>query len=221
MRKYLHILALLVAVFVVSCKGPRVIPRDQMVDIYCDMLLADQQIRENNVLRNRADTMLVYEAVFNRYGYDTDDYLYSVRQYLGDPERFAKILEDVSEKLQSEASALEKEIGYLDWMDRFLGMKRPPLDSILAPFSKDSLYLGLPRVVRDSSRYAAWFRLVPAREDTLSVMNDTLTSPADSLAASADSLKVTVDSVASPVTVVKDSLKKAADPLTIEVKEKK
>ena len=191
MRKYLHILMLLVAVLAVSCQGPRVIPRDKMVDIYCDMLLADQQIRDNNVLRNRADTMLVYEAVFNRYGYNTDDYLHSVSHYLGDPERFAKIMGDVAEKLQSEAGALEKEIGYLDWMDRFLGMKRPPMDSILAPFSKDSLYLGLPRVVRDSSRYAGWFRLVPAQEDTLSVV-DSLSTPSDSLKATQEPLSVEV-----------------------------
>ena len=209
MRKYLHILMLIVAVFAVSCQGSRVIPRDKMVDIYCDMLLADQQIRENNVLRNRADTMLVYEAVFNRYGYDTDDYLLSVNHYLGDPERFAKIMEDVVEKLQAEAGVLEKEIGYLDWMDRFLGMKRPPMDSILAPFSKDSLYLGLPRVVRDSSRYAGWFRLVAAKEDTLSV--------ADSLATPSDSWKAQPDSVAAPA----DSLKVAPEPLSVEVKEKK
>lgn len=209
MRKYLHILMLLVAALAVSCRGPRVIPRDKMVDIYCDMLLADQQLRDNNALRRQADTMLVYEAVFNRYGYDTDDYLLSVNHYLADPERYAKILGDVVEKLQSEAGNLEKEIGELDKMDRLLGMKRPPLDSILAPFSKDSLYLGLPRVVRDSSRYAGWFRLVAAREDTLSVT--------DSLSTPSDSLKARPDSVAAPA----DSLKATLEPLSVEVKEKR
>ncbi len=216
MRKYLHILMLLVAALAVSCRGPRVIPRDKMVDIYCDMLLADQQLRDNNALRRQADTMLVYEAVFNRYGYDTDDYLLSVNHYLADPERYAKILGDVVEKLQSEAGKLEKEIGELDKMDRLLGMKRPPLDSILAPFSKDSLYLGLPRVVRDSSRYAGWFRLVAAREDTLSV-RDSLSAPGDSLAILADSLKAREDSVAVQV----DSPKVRHEPLGVELKERK
>ena len=215
MRKSLHIFALLVAVLAVSCRGPRVIPRGKMVDIYCDMLLADQQIRENNVLRNRADTMLVYEAVFNRYGYDTDDYLNSVNHYLADPERFARIMEDVSEKLQAEARSLETEIGHLDGLDRFLGMKRPPLDSILAPFSKDSYYLGLPRVVRDTSRYAGWFHLVPVKEDTLQASADSL--KADTLKVAEDSLKVAEDSVK----VTKDSLKVAKDSLTVELKEKK
>ena len=209
MRKYLHILMLLVAALAVSCRGPRVIPRDKMVDIYCDMLLADQQLRDNNALRRQADTMLVYEAVFNRYGYDTDEYLLSVNHYLADPERYAKILGDVVVKLQSEAGNLETEIGELDKMDRLLGMKRPPLDSILAPFSKDSLYLGLPRVVRDSSRYAGWFRLVAAREDTLSVT--------DSLSTPSDSLKARPDSVAAPA----DSLKATLEPLSVEVKEKR
>ena len=85
MRKFLHII--LVAAVAVSCLGPRVIPRDKLAQIYYDMFMADQQLREIPSLRQQADTMLVYEAVFNRYGYDTDDYLHSVRYYLKDPER--------------------------------------------------------------------------------------------------------------------------------------
>ena len=95
MRKLLHIVVLL-AVVAVSCRGPRVIPKDDLTDIYYDMFLLDQQIREDNDLRKQADTTLVYEAVFNKYGYDTDDYLYSLKYYLRDPEHFAWVPADVS-----------------------------------------------------------------------------------------------------------------------------
>ena len=97
MRKYLHIILLAV---VVSACGPRIIPRDKMVDIYYDMFMADQQVRENRDLQHQADTMLVYEAVFNRYGYDTDDYLNSLQYYLKDPERFSQVRQAVVERLQ-------------------------------------------------------------------------------------------------------------------------
>ena len=172
MRRFLHIIFLLVAV-AVSCRGPRVIPRDKMADIYYDMFMADQQVRQEPLLREQADTMLVYEAVFNRYGYDTDDYLYSVREYLKDPERFAKILETVTGRLQGDAEAMDKVIEHLDWVNQYMGMKRPPLDSVRSGFCDDSLYVGLARVVRDSTRYGGWFRLVPVREDTLMVPVDT------------------------------------------------
>ena len=177
-KRYLHIVLLLVVAC--SCRGPRMIPRDKLADIYYDMFMADQQIRENQSLRSRADTMLVYEAVFNKYGYDTDDYLYTVENNLKDPERFSKVLRDVGDRLQEEADRLNREVSLLDWKDKFLGMRRPALDSILAPFSGDSLYVGLARVARDSTS-SAWFRLVGVQEDTLMIPVDSLPPKKDTL----------------------------------------
>lgn len=177
MRRFLHIVVLLAAV-AVSCRGPRVIPRDELTDIYYDMFLLDQQIREDNDLRKQADTTLVYEAVFNKYGYDTDDYLYSLKYYLRDPEHFARVLEDVSARYQEQVSVLDKEIERLDHLASLLKVKQAPIDSILSIFGRDSVYVGLPRVVRDSSRYGALYRLTGVRPDTLMVpVSDTLVAP--------------------------------------------
>ena len=188
MRKFLHIVVLLAAV-AVSCRGPRVIPKDDLTDIYYDMFLLDQQVREDPDLRKQADTTLVYEAVFNKYGYDTDDYLHTLHQYLRDPERFARVLEDVSKRFQDQVSVLDKEIERLDRLAGFLRVKQAPIDSILSIFGRDSVYVGLPRVLRDSSRYGAMFRLTEARPDTLMI-------PADSL--KADSLEVDPGTVEVP-----------------------
>ena len=165
-----------------SCRGPRVIPKDTLTDIYVDMLMADQFVREENISRKQLDTMLVYEAVFNKYGYDTDDYLNSVRYYLKDPERYAKVFEDVARRLQGEVDALEKIIEHQEWLQR-MGEKRPQIDSILAPFSKENVYLGLARVARDTSRYPAWFRLVAVHEDTLMIPLDSLKARKDTVEA--------------------------------------
>lgn len=172
MKRFLHIVLVLLAV--AACQGPRVIPKDTLTDIYTDMFIADQMVREENIPRARMDTMLLYEAVFEKYGYDTDDYLHSVRHYLKDPERFAKVFENVAERLQGEVDALEKIIEHQNWVASRMGAKRPRLDSVLAPFSKESVYVGLARVARDTSRYPAWFRLVAAHEDTLMVPVDSL-----------------------------------------------
>ena len=114
------------------------------------------------------------EAVFQKYGYNTDDYLNSVRHYLKDPERFGKVFENVAKRLEGEVDALDKIIDHQNWVASMMGTKRPQLDSILAPFSKESVYVGLARVARDTSRYPAWFRLVAAHEDTLMVSVDSL-----------------------------------------------
>lgn len=174
MKRLLHIVLVLLAV--VACQRTRVIPKDTLVDIYTDMFLADQMVREENIPRARMDTLLLYEAVFQKYGYNTDDYLNSVRFYLKDPERFAKVFENVAKLLEGEVDALDKIIDHQNWVANQMGVKRPQLDSILAPFSKESVYVGLARVARDTSRYPAWFRLVAAHEDTLMI-------PVDSLAA--------------------------------------
>lgn len=172
MKRFLHIV--LVVLAVAACQGPRVIPKDTMEDIYLDMFIADQKVRDENIPRVKMDTTLVYEAVFKKYGYDTDDYLYSVREYLKDPERFAKVFENVSKRLEGEVDALKKIIDHQVWVANQMGAKRPQLDSILAPFSKESVYVGLARVERDTSRYPAWFRLVAAQADTLMIPVDSL-----------------------------------------------
>ena len=174
MKRILHIILVLLAA--AACQGPRVIPKDTLTDIYTEMFLADQMVRDENVPRARMDTLLLYEAVFQKYGYNTDDYLNSVRFYLKDPERFAKVFENVAKRLEGEVDALDKIIDHQNWVASQMGAKRPQLDSILAPFSKESVYVGLARVARDTSRYPAWFRLVAAHEDTLMI-------PVDSLAA--------------------------------------
>jgi len=192
-KRFLHIVLVLLAA--ASCRGPRVIPKDTLTDIYVDMFMADQQVREENIPRPQMDTTLVYEAVFNKYGYDTDDYLHSVREYLKDPERFAKVFEEVAKRLEGEAKALAKIIEHEEWVAQKLSEKHPQLDSILAPFSKDNIILGLARTVADTTRYGAWFRLVAVQEDTLMMPVDSVRAMAvrDSLKAAADSLKAAMD----------------------------
>ena len=206
MKRIAHIVLLLAVV--AACHGPRLIPRSKMVDIYCDMFMADQLVRDNGTPHREMDSLLLYEPVFEKYGYDTDDYLHSVRYYLRDPERFAKVFEDVSERLTGQAKSLAPIIAHQEWVAQRMGAKRPRIDSILAPFSKDSMYVGLARVVRDSSRYAAWFRLVAAHEDTLGMPVDSLKAQADSLTAAADSLTAPSDAAtAAADSLAKDTVK--------------
>ena len=185
MKRFLHIV--LVLLLAAACQGPRVIPKDTLADIYTDMFIADQKVRDLGIPRVQMDTMLVYEAVFEKYGYDTDDYLHTVRYYLKDPERFAKVLETVTKRLEGEVNALDKVIKQRELLASKMDAEYPLVDSLLAPFSKESVFVGLARVARDTSRYPAWFRLVPVHEDTLMISVDSLAARAarDSLRAKA------------------------------------
>ena len=172
MKRFLHIV--LVLLLAVACRGPRVIPKDTMTDIYTDMFLADQMVRDADIPRAQMDTMLLYEAVFEKYGYDTEDYLYSLRFYLKDPERFGKVFENVAKRLEGEVEALKKIVELRNRIASKREADYPLVDSLLSPFSKESVFLGLARVERDTSRYPAWFRLAAVHEDTLMVSVDSL-----------------------------------------------
>ena len=172
MKRFLHIV--LVLLLAVACRGPRVIPKDTMTDIYTDMFLADQMVRDADIPRAQMDTMLLYEAVFEKYGYDTEDYLYSLRFYLKDPERFGKVFENVAKRLEGEVDALKKIVELRNRIASKRDADYPLVDSLLSPFSKESVFVGLARVERDTSRYPAWFRLAAVHEDTLMVSVDSL-----------------------------------------------
>ena len=190
MKRVLHIVLVLLAA--VACRGPRVIPKDTLTDIYMEMFIADQMVRDADIPRAQMDTMLLYEAVFEKYGYDTEDYLYSLRHYLKDPERFGKVFENVAKRLEGEVDALKKIVELRDRLASKRSADYPLVDSLLAPFSKESVFVGLARVERDTSRYPAWFRLVAVHEDTLMVSVDSLAAlrGRDSLSKEKPSLEV-------------------------------
>ena len=183
-----------------ACQGPRVIPKDTLTDIFVDMFLADQMVRDKDIPQARMDTLLVYEAVFEKYGYDTDDYLYTVRKSLRDPERFSKVFEEVAKRLEVEVEDLNEIIERQSTLALNQG-KRASVDSVLTPFSKESFYAGLARVERDTARYGAWFRLVAVQEDTLMVQ--------------VDSVKVDKDTEAEPDEG--NEIKRAVNPVEIKV----
>ena len=154
MRKYLHIIALLLVVAAVSCQGPRVISRKDMVKVMREMLLQEQQIKQNLPTGGRkADTLLVYEGIFQKYGYDTDDFRYSLEYYLSEPLRMEKVMGEVAEQLEKEASVMTGELELKQWqrdLMRIYNMapdttapqpRVRPVDTLKIRFGKDSVYL--------------------------------------------------------------------------------
>jgi len=106
--KYLLAIALcLLALF--GCKrGGKVISEKKFSEIYADMFLADQWLRENSRLRHAVDTVDFYGAIFSKYGCTFEDYDKSVNHYLSDPEEYAKIIEKASDILEARIAELEK-----------------------------------------------------------------------------------------------------------------
>lgn len=190
MRKCFHIvLALLV---LASC-GPERISRDNMEHIIRDMLVQDQQIRNNQQLRKQADTSLVYEGIFRKYGYTTDDFLYSLEYYLEDASRMEKVMSSVADDLEKELKGVKKEVALEQWRERMLRIYHLPVDTSRFPHPR-------PRAVDSLQVRADGSRIYLYKEDSIRMRDldtilfrepDSLSAAApDSLSAAPDSLSV-------------------------------
>lgn len=181
MKRIRHIVfALLAALAVCSC-GPRQIPKDDMEEIFYLMFLQDQKIKQDRSLKNMADTTLVYEGILESLGYDTDDYLFSLKEYLEEPAKMEKIMGSVASRLEKELKGVKKDIELERWRDKMLSIyrmkpdtsKRPwppvrPVDTLKIRFDGDSVYM---HKVVDS------LKLIP--RDSLLFLRDTTTVEAD------------------------------------------
>ena len=185
-----HIVIAVLALLALSACGPRRIPKGDMEDIFYLMFIQDQKIKQDRNLKSIADTSLVYEGILESKGYDTDDYLYSLHEYLAEPEKMEKIMGNVAERLEKELKVVRKEVDLEKWRDKMLSIylkqidttKYPklrvrPVDTLKVRFDGDSAYV---HKVVDS------LKLIP--RDSLIFLRDTLEVPADTLTAVTDSL---------------------------------
>lgn len=77
----------------VSCaRNGRMIPKSTLVDIYSDMLAADQMLMRSSIeLRREVDTTLFYDPIFHKYGYNFNDYNKTRDYYINHPDKYAKL----------------------------------------------------------------------------------------------------------------------------------
>ena len=155
MRRGFHIV--LLCLLALSC-GPRRISRADMEEIIYEMLLQDQQIKVETQLKPQADTSLVYEGIFEAFGYDTDDFLYSLEYYLEEPIRLEKVMENVGKRLEKEIEEVGVILDAENWRKRMMSLyhlqrdtsslPRPrgrAVDSLPLRLQGDSLQMVLPQ----------------------------------------------------------------------------
>ncbi len=196
-------LPVLLALLAVLCctagchRRARVIPAKTLTRIYTEMYLTDQWLRDHVEERKVADTSLVFDPIFRRYGYTFADYDKSIHYYIDRPDKYAKILSGASERIRLMATTLQAELDSTAArearLDEFRRLFHPK------DFSSDSLRWAAPGIL--------WPRQVAADSlataDSLAVA-DTLAA-ADSLAVS-DTLAIVDKPVTADTLTVRDSL---------------
>lgn len=156
MKKFFHIA--LVLFLAVACTGPRKMDRADLEEAIYQILVQDQQIKQDHKLKAQADTSLVYEGIFESLGYDTDDFLVSLEYYLEEPARMEKVMENVANRLEEEAKEAGKAADREKWRNNLMRLYRlaPNLKSLPQPkavrldtlpvrYSVDSIYFVAPK----------------------------------------------------------------------------
>lgn len=170
-KVFLHIPAVLAALllcFACSDDESKVIPRGKMAKIYAEMLVMDQWAVSDSRLRQKADTSLIYEPIFEKYGYDGEDYRASVEYYMNDPERFSRILRE-------SADILDARIEELKNLKQDL-MKQEKINRLITDFDISDFYPYL-----SSEPYVHYYDSLAVELDTLSTYRLVSIERADTL----------------------------------------
>ena len=117
MKRYLRITAFaLFAVLFAACARHKIIPDDKLAQIFHDAFLTNAYIGNGNV---KTDSLRIYEPIFARYGYTTDDVHYTIGNFSKRKSaRLGDIVERAIEMLEREGKFYNREVAVLDSLIR-------------------------------------------------------------------------------------------------------
>lgn len=105
----------IVALAVAACSGPKVIPDQDLVNIFHDAFVVNAYMSEADIT---SDSLYVYEPIFIRYGYTMDDLQHTLTTINErKSSRISDIMSEVSRKLEQESKAEHRKIVVLDTID--------------------------------------------------------------------------------------------------------
>ncbi len=95
-----------------GCKHHTIIPDDELALIFHDAFLANSLLDKTNA---KKDSLLVYEPIFERYGYTTEDVRYTIGNFSKRKSaRLGDVVELAIDILESEGERLNRAVAALD-----------------------------------------------------------------------------------------------------------
>ena len=76
---------IILAVFTATACSRDIISSDDLPEIIAEMYITDQKALRSNEIMTKADSLMVYEPLFNKYGYTTEDFRRTIDYYLPRP----------------------------------------------------------------------------------------------------------------------------------------
>lgn len=158
-----HLTAFIVSLLLFASCNQGLIPRGKMSKIIADIYLSDKYLNSTMDMVSVADSTLLYEPIFNSYGYNTDDFLRTIAYYVERPAKLKSVYLKAQESLQNELDIINVQL----IVERRLDSLKTSLERDIKEENKDG---GEP----DSrSRSLRWIIFPELEESWLIVAPDT------------------------------------------------
>ena len=110
-----HAVCGLLALGALSCARHTIIPDSELALIFRDAFLANAYISNENI---RTDSLRIYEPIFARYGYTTEDVYYTIGNFSKRKSaRLGDVVERAIDLLEAEGKVYNREVAILDTID--------------------------------------------------------------------------------------------------------
>ena len=111
-KKIAYVALAMVAMAFVSCTQKRIIPDDTLADIFHDAFVVNAYIGEERV---NLDSLQIYEPIFNRYGYTSEDVVHTVGNFSRRKSaRLGSVVEAAISRLEQESKIYAGKVVILD-----------------------------------------------------------------------------------------------------------
>ncbi len=127
MNQFFRILVL--AAFVAISCSREVIDGDDMPKILADMYMTDRAILSNPMSIRGTDSSRVYESLFNKYGYTTEDFTYTLDYYLPRPTKLKIYFTEAKTILENREKQVNDKISAIKHRDLLLAPIRRIIDN--------------------------------------------------------------------------------------------
>ncbi|MDD4293470.1 MAG: DUF4296 domain-containing protein, partial [Bacteroidales bacterium] len=94
--------ALLISLLIFTSCGESRIPKQKLSKIIAEIYISDRYINTNQELVRAVDSSFLYEPIFNKYGYTTKDFIYTMNYYVEQPAKLRAIYLGAKQILQDE-----------------------------------------------------------------------------------------------------------------------
>ena len=164
--KILHHVAVAVALIAVilasGCRKKGILSKNDVADIMYSMFVVDEYAKKYPNVNKAADSLLLYQHIFDKYGCSLEDYRNSIRYYIADEKAYTYILKRAVQTAKDSSAAANREltrerphgiivrIPYLSpgvevqkdrWWERYLDGNYP---------QKTSFYHELKRIIKNA-----------------------------------------------------------------------